>query len=269
VQLLPFTSDDNYTTLETILELDSGRVVDLLVWETPEGVGVYSETALDDSEQDEVARKASWMLALEQDFSSFYALAANEPKLSQAVTQAHGRILRCPTLFEDIVKTITTTNTTWSGTKRMVQALVETFGAAHPSDPSWHAFPTPERLAAADVDALRRECKLGYRAPYVLELAKQVAAGEMDVESLKAGILSTLELRKKLLSIKGVGDYAAANLLMILGRYDYIPVDSWALNMVSKEFYNGEPITRKDVEVIFAPWGEWQGLAFWLWDRTD
>jgi 3-methyladenine DNA glycosylase/8-oxoguanine DNA glycosylase len=39
--------------------------------------------------------------------------------------------------------------------------------------------------------------------------------------------------------------------------------------MVSKEFYNGEPVTRKDVETVFAPWGEWQGLAYFLWDRSD
>jgi 3-methyladenine DNA glycosylase/8-oxoguanine DNA glycosylase len=124
-------------------------------------------------------------------------------------------------------------------------------------------------LAGANVDALLQECRLGYRAPYVLELAQRVAAGELDVEALKSNDLPTPELRKRLLGIKGVGDYAAANLLMILGRYDYIPVDSWALSMVSKEFYNGEPVERKDVEAVFAHWGEWQGLAYWLWDRTD
>jgi len=269
VQLAPFETDENHSTIETVLELGSGRVVELLIWERAEGVGIFSELPLTNADQAEVEQKVTWMLDLEQDFSTFYALAANEPKLAQAANHARGRILRCPTLFEDILKTITTTNTTWGGTKRMVRALVETYGAALPSDLSRRAFPTPQRLAAADAEALRRECKLGYRAPYVLELAQSVAAGDLDVEALKSKDLPTTELRKRLLAIKGVGDYAAANLLVILGRYDYIPVDSWALKMVSNEFYHGEAIGRKEVEAIFQPWGVWQGLAFWLWDWSD
>ena len=66
--------------------------------------------------------------------------------------------------------------------------------------------------------------------------------------------------------IKGTGDYAAANLLMILGRGDFIPVDSWALKVVSKEWHNGQPIGRPQVEAAFATWGEWKGLAYWFWN---
>ena len=66
--------------------------------------------------------------------------------------------------------------------------------------------------------------------------------------------------------IKGVGPYAAANLLMILGRSDFIPVDSWAMKMVSHEWYDGEPVTPKQVEEHFEAWGEFKGLAYWFWD---
>jgi N-glycosylase/DNA lyase len=130
------------------------------------------------------------------------------------------------------------------------------------------AFPTPRRLAAVDVESLRREGKLGYRAPYVLGLAEGAASGELDLEALKSGDLPTPELRSRLLSLKGVGPYAAANLLMLLGRYDAIPIDSWALKMVSNEFYAGAPVGKKEVEAAFEGWGQWRGLAFWLWDWT-
>ena len=85
--------------------------------------------------------------------------------------------------------------------------------------------------------------RVGYRAPSIHELAVRVASGELDLESLKTSDLPTLELRKELLKIKGVGPYAAANLLLILGRGDFIPVDSWALKLVSHEWYDGEPVT--------------------------
>jgi 3-methyladenine DNA glycosylase/8-oxoguanine DNA glycosylase len=68
------------------------------------------------------------------------------------------------------------------------------------------------------------------------------------------------------LKINGVGPYAAANLLLIMGRTDFIPIDSWALKLVSHEWYDGKPVAPKDVEKHFERWGEFKGLAFWFWD---
>ena len=107
---------------------------------------------------------------------------------------------------------------------------------------------------------------LGYRAPAIHDLAVRVASGKYDLESLKHSSLPTLELRKELMTINGVGPYAAANLLLILGRSDFIPIDSWALKLVSHEWYKGKPITAKEVEKRFEKWGEFKGLAFWFWD---
>jgi 3-methyladenine DNA glycosylase/8-oxoguanine DNA glycosylase len=97
-----------------------------------------------------VGDKVAWMLGLDQDFAAFYALARTEIKLAGVEANARGRILRSPTLFEDVVKTILTTNTTWAGTIRMVETLVSQFGAPIPSDPVRRAFPAPGDIAAAD-----------------------------------------------------------------------------------------------------------------------
>ena len=113
---------------------------------------------------------------------------------------------------------------------------------------------------------LRSEVRLGYRAPYVLELARSAASGDIDLETLKETDIPTPELRKQLLAIRGVGEYAMASLMMLLGRYDFVPVDSWAFKLVSHEWYGGEPVGRAEVEAAFECWGEWQGLAYWFWD---
>ena len=125
---------------------------------------------------------------------------------------------------------------------------------------------SPEQLAATDEDTLRSAARLGYRAPYVLELACAIYSGDLDLESLKASESPTEVLRRRLLAIKGVGGYAAANLLMILGRYDFVPVDSWALKLVSHEWHGGEPVGRAEIEAAFERWGQWKGLAYWFWD---
>jgi 3-methyladenine DNA glycosylase/8-oxoguanine DNA glycosylase len=266
VRLVPFGEDERTGALTYVGRLDSGRVVEMRIQEAAGGVSVEVDGPLSEAERDEVAQKVEWMLGLNQSFATFYVLARREPKLAHAEERAQGRLLRCPTLFEDTVKTILTTNTAWSGTIRMVEALVSQFGDPLPADTARHAFPTPDRLAATDEETLRATARLGYRAPYVLELARAVASGTLDLESLKPTDVPTGQLRKQLVEIKGVGAYAAANLLMLLGRYDLIPVDSWALKMVSHEWYNGEAVGRAEVELAFEQWGEWKGLAYWLWD---
>jgi 3-methyladenine DNA glycosylase/8-oxoguanine DNA glycosylase len=265
-QLPPLVYSEGSGSLRYVSQLDSGQVVELRIGEAPGGVRVEVETPLTAAEQAEIASQVRWMLNLDLGLTGFYDLARQEPKLAHVETRAQGRILRSPTLFEDVVKTILTTNTAWSGTKRMVQAVVSEFGAPLPADPARHAFPASEQLAASDEQTLRSVGKLGYRAPYVLTLARAVASGDLDLEALKTIDLPTPELRKRLLALKGVGDYAAANLLMLLGRYDYLPVDSWALKVVSHEWHNGEPVGRAEVEAAFERWGPWRGLAYWFWD---
>ena len=78
--------------------------------------------------------------------------------------------------------------------------------------------------------------------------------------------IPTAQLGQRLLAIKGVGQYAMANLLMLLGRPDLIPVDSWACKVVSHKGYGGGPVGRVEVEAAFERWGEWKGLAYWFWD---
>jgi 3-methyladenine DNA glycosylase/8-oxoguanine DNA glycosylase len=266
VRLTPFAEEKRTGGLSYVGQLASGRVAEMLIQETADGVRVEAGGGLSEAEAPEVARQVTWMLGLDQDFSAFYALARQEPKLAYVAERARGRILRSPTLFEDTVKTILTTNTSWTGTIRMVQALVSEFGPPLPEDPTRHAFPTPDRLAAPDAETLRSAAGLGYRAPYVLELARSVTSGALDLEAFKATDIPTPQLRQRLLAIKGVGAYAAANLLMLLGRYDFVPVDSWALKMVSHEWYGGEPVGQDEVKAAFEGWGGWKGLAYWFWD---
>jgi 3-methyladenine DNA glycosylase/8-oxoguanine DNA glycosylase len=243
--------------------------VELLIQESTSGVRVQVDDSLDEPEWGEIADQVTWMLDLDQDLSTFYDLTRKEPKLAHLEEQAKGRILRTPTLFEDGVKTILTTNTSWAGTIRMVEALVSQYGASLPSDPSRHTFPGPDELAATNEQRLRSEARLGYRAPFVLELARSVATGTLDLESLRSPSIPTEELSKRLLAIKGIGEYATASLLMLLGRYDCVPVDSMAIKRVSREWYDGEPVGRTEVKQAFEPWGEWKGLAYWFWDWSS
>jgi 3-methyladenine DNA glycosylase/8-oxoguanine DNA glycosylase len=266
VQLAPFTLEEANGEVSYLARLRGGRVAEIRLQEDRGGVKAVVQPALDEAHREQVAEMVTWMLGLDQEFEDFYALTRDEPGLSQCADQAQGRILRCPTLFEDAVKTILTTNTSWAGTIRMVKSLVSQFGLPLNGSDQRHAFPTPAEIATSDVDTLRAETRLGYRAPYILELSRAVDSGALDLEALQRSDLPTAELRQALLSIKGIGEYAAANLLMLLGRYDYLPIDSWARKVVSHEWHQGQPVDDEQVQSAFERWGDWKGLAFWLYE---
>lgn len=265
-RLAPFNLDEETNEFSYVLSLENQRVLELLITEVTGGVTIEISESIDELEAKEISNAVIWMLGLDQDFSEFYELARGEPKLAKIAANAQGRILRSPSLFEDTIKTILTTNTAWSGTIRMVGALVEQFGESSPKSDANKAFPNPQTIAASDEATLREETRLGYRAPYILHLARDIDSGNLDLESLRTTNLPVEELRDTLLSIKGVGNYAAANLLMLLGQYSYLTIDSWALKMVSHEWHGGEAITPAAVEQAFDKWGKWKGLAYWLWD---
>lgn len=256
IQLAPFRFEDD--AVHYVDHLSSGRVVEYRISGANHGLQVETEKLSN-------AGKVTWMFGLDMDFSEFYKAARREPKLKKAIRAAHGRVLRSPTFYEDVVKTIFTTNTLWSGTKSMTQKLVASFGDPLP-DSDKRAFPKPHRIAAAGPELLKETVRVGYRAPALHELSARVASGDLDLESYKTSTLPTSELRRELMKMNGVGPYAAANLLLILGRSDFIPVDSWALKLVSHEWYRGKPITAREVEKRFESWGEFKGLAFWFWD---
>lgn len=268
VQLRPFSWDPEARILSYADKLASGNSVKYFISGTEKGVHVSVIGEVKDTERAEIEPRIEWMLAAEQDLSDFYIAAANEPKLSQAVANGQGRILRSATVFEDVLKTMLTTNTAWSGTKRMVNSLLDLYGKPLQDDVSDRSFPTPEILASSSEEELRENARLGYRSPYVLELARSVTDGELDLEAYKRTTMPTEELRKELLAIKGIGQYAAANLLMLLGRYDYIPIDSWAFKTVSEEWFEGEPVNKEQVEAVFQDWGAWKGLVYWLWEYS-
>jgi len=247
-QLAPLEWDDEAQVLRKPELLTSGQVVMLTVTGDKNGITVKSEGGQGHTrEAAEIAQKMTWMFALDKDLSAFYALAALEPRLAHCVSQAHGRLLRSTTVWEDVVRTLMTTNIQWSGTKRLVKQLVTHFGEPARGAPGRHAFPAAAKIARSH-EATVRKLGFGYRAPYLLKLAKGVASGEIDLDALRDPALPAAEVRQKLIALPGIGPYAAATLLGILGHHGHIPVDTEAVSAVSTYFYGGAPVAAKEIK---------------------
>jgi 3-methyladenine DNA glycosylase/8-oxoguanine DNA glycosylase len=269
IQLIPFENQNDYQTFAYTMQLSDDKVIRFEAYEKSGEICVKVPDSLTESELTEIRQAVTWMLAMDIDLSEFYKAAADEPHLQKAIEKSAGRILRSHTLFEDVLKTILTTNTLWAATKSMNRKLVELYGTPLAENPAVHAFPTPSTLANVSEDEIKEKIRVGYRAPFIHELAVRISNGSLDVEALRSSTLSTAELKKEFQKLKGIGPYAAAHLLMLMGRYDFIPIDSWALKMVSLEWHNGDPIKPIDVEKAFEKWGQFKGLAYWMWEWTN
>lgn len=146
----------------------------------------------------------------------------------------------------------------------MVERLVALCGSPHPRRPELRAFPTPEQVAAAGPELLRQEVRLGYRSDYIHELASDVASGRLELEALKAERPNTAELRKRLRAIRGVGEYATNNLLMLLGYYGELALDSEMRAFATQQHFNGRRPDDREILALYDDWGEWKFLAYWF-----
>jgi N-glycosylase/DNA lyase len=214
-----------------------------------------------------LAAQIRHILRLDEDLSAFYLVAGADPALAWVLTGV-GRMMRSPTVFEDLVKTICTTNCAWSATVRMVSALVGELGTAAAGAAERRAFPAPATVADAGDAFFRDVARAGYRGPYLRALAEDVASGRLDLEALIDPALPDQEVADRLLRIAGVGPYAMSHMMMLLGRYRQLILDSWTRPKY-RRVSGRRRITDKGIERAFRRYREFAGLAFWLMLTED
>jgi 3-methyladenine DNA glycosylase/8-oxoguanine DNA glycosylase len=269
--LPPNRTDEDALTLEVTLRLPRGRPRTVGIGQGSPGKAAVTVLGPEPSAQtaDAVLERVGHVLRLDEDLSDFYELIGEDPELSWAAAGA-GRMIRSATVFEDVVKTICTTNCAWSATVRMVGALVEHLGepavGAPEAGPYGRAFPTPAAMAGAGEKFYKDVVRAGYRGPYLQSVAASAATGDIDLEELARvprEELSDEEVMERLLGLPGVGPYAAAHMMMLLGRYSLLILDSWTRPKYAS-VNGGRKASDKTIERRFRRYGPYAGLAFWL-----
>ncbi len=260
-QLPPFALDTDKWELSRVIDVGKNQPVTILLTERKNYVRVKPNRALNKSEAAKVLRDARHVLRLDDDLQNFYATTDLDPEFLWIGKQGAGRLLRSPTVFEDLIKMICTTNCSWALTLKMVRGLVENLGREGAE--GRRTFPTAQAMASMPLKFFVDEVRSGYRAPYLKELADRVVSGELDVEGWLSSELPTRDLLKQMKGVKGVGDYAAENLLKLLGRYDGLALDSWTRARFYELRNNGRKANDKKIARYYAKFNEWRGLAIW------
>ena len=275
-QLAPYAYDEKLRLLSRIQQLSDGSVVQLNISDAMHASGYpviyFSIDGLDvptQDQEDDAREIISRLLSLDWDLEPFYAEMAQHPGYEWIVDARAGRMLVGATVWEDLAKTLLTTNTNWAQTRGMVERLCTLGEPYRRGDDEatmavvGYAFPSPDRIAAMTPDEIDTHVRAGYRSAYLHQLADRIASGELDVESWYDNNKDDKALYEAILSLKGFGDYAAGTMMRLLGRFEHIAIDS-ECRATYKRLTGSDSAANREIIDYYRPFGPWRGLAMWM-----
>lgn len=215
-------------------------------------------------ERAEAIAQVTRMLRLDEPASTLAAFHTLDPRWAAT---GRGRLFRSPTMFEDVIKTVTSCNVQWPSTITMNRRLCEVVGVGG-------AFPTAAKLARTRPATLRARCRCGYRDQRIVDLARLFAPRgkrppEADAAWFEDPGTSDEAVWEALLALPGIGPYAAANILQLLGRFGRLPLDTESVRHGRSVlgFEGSHKAVMKRVGEHFEPFGGHKFRSYWfeLW----
>lgn len=262
--LVPFTRGVNELRWLTDTPIDGPRFVRVRWKKSSDNLRIAVDESVDAETRQFIRSSIRWMFRAEEDYEPFWERCRNHSVLKQCASMRGGALMRSATVFEDVVKTICTVNCHWRNTKWMLNALCEMFGTPYKTRDGlgWkgHTFPSAIDLASASSRKLK-QAKLGYREAYVREISRRVVAGEVSFEDWKRNA-GTAALRKEILSLPGIGPYAANHMLMLLGHYNFVPCDSDVREYFELSRDTNLRVVEEEAHRRYGDWGDHAFLAY-------
>lgn len=170
--------------------------------------------------------------------------------LKTAVDEKSGIHILNQDFFETLISFIVSQNKSIPQIKQCVKNISHRFGdeVIGYNGEAFYVFPDVQRLHDATEEELR-ECKVGFRAPYIKNATEAVYSGAVTKEKLDE--LDIAQARKLLMTIKGVGEKVANCVLLFgLGRREAFPVDVWMKRIMEQMYFDGKDTKKQDIEAF-------------------
>lgn len=188
-------------------------------------------------------------------------LLSKDNTLKEAIETKHGVRILNQDFFEMLIAFIISQNKQIPHIKQIVNLLSEKYGneVGTVNNKVYYSFPSIERLSQVSEEEFR-QCKTGFRAPYLVDACKLLSSKEINEEEL--ALLNTKQAFEKLQIIKGVGEKIANCVLLFgLSRREAFPVDVWIKRMMENLYFKKETKKEKIQEFAKEQFGEYGGYA--------
>lgn len=262
--LMPNYWDAQRQTLSRVLDFDSAPSACVIDQRRDGNLRARFDRRLDRAEQAQARSQINRMLWLDLEPGEIRDFHRLDPRWKKS---GRARLFRSPTLFEDVIKTVTSCNVAWPSTVNMNRRLCEVCGTRSVSGA--YAFPSARKLSRTRVGTLRGRCRVGYRDQRIVDLAKLFVSGHIDERWLTDASTPDDEVFAFLLTLPGIGPYGAGNIMQLLGRYSRLAIDTETIRHARKVLgYTGTDaqITKK-IKDHYEPFGEHKFRSYWfeLW----
>ena len=261
----PWSYSNNICT--RVEKLSSGKITKWFIWsqgsiDNPKLlVKIKSLYPLTATDKKEIINKIYWCFGLKENLTDFYRICETDPFLKKAKENLYGlRIRAFPTILEALIESISAQNIPLSRVYLIMKLICEKLGERIKFDGEVdYTFPDIKRMKEASITEFY-QCKVGYRANYILELVKTILKNKIDLESLKN--LPTEKAREILMSFKGVGEYTS-NLTLIIGlrRKDILHLDLWTREIISTFYFKRKLSDQKILKFAKEKWKGYTSLA--------
>ncbi len=180
-----------------------------------------------------------------RDYLKIEKIMQTDNKLMQMWQTSSGVRVLNQEPWEALCSFIISQNNNIKRIKGIIERLCECYGKRLENG---YAFPSPFEIAKLSIEDLA-PLRCGFRAKYIIDAARKVASGEIDLDKIKG--LSLEDAEKELTKIYGVGlKVADCTLLFGLGFSEAFPKDVWIKRAMPLLFPNGLPKECKGIEGI-------------------
>lgn len=196
------------------------------------------------------------------EYQQITAALKMDEHIARAVNRYYGLRLLTQPAFEILISFILSANNNIPAVSRTVQAISKKYGQTLVLGRyRGYTFPTPAQLLAAGEAELAGELGAEYRAKYIVETTRQVAAQDFDFERLRD--LPYDWAHGQLIAFPGVGrNVADWVLLFALGKHEAFPLDTWVTRAMETFYFKGQKTPPREIhKVAAAKWGDQAGYA--------
>jgi 3-methyladenine DNA glycosylase/8-oxoguanine DNA glycosylase len=259
INLRPFHWEEENDTLNFATYIENNSL-DISLHQTKKNIEalIQNNGHIFDGTIETLKKQISRCLSLNVDTTELLDRAKSVgPDYENLIKKGAGRLLRSPTLWEDAAKTLFTTNCSWSLTKKICESICSSqFVKA--SYNGIFPFPPPSIFKDFDEKTLKNKIPIGYRAKYFILLSQRFPKNIFEINWLEEKRSDYNNTLLELSKFQGFGPYATNHMLILLGFYDNIPIDT-VVTKYLKTTHNA----KKPSSFIKRHYRKWGPYKWW------